>query len=148
MTALTTWNPFKPLSRFSQSSDFDDLFRSLALRPMFRDFETMPEIRLEVTEDDKAYNVKAEIPGVRKEDIEVSIEGNQISISAEVKRASESRKEDRVVHSDRYYGRIYRAFTLPHDVENSKANAHYENGVLALMLPKKANGHSRKISIS
>jgi HSP20 family protein len=149
MTALTSWNPFKhPLTRFSSSPDLDDMFRSLALRPMFRELETAPDVRIEVTEDDKAYHVKADVPGLRKEDIEISIEGNQVSIGAEVRRETDKRKDDKIIHSERYYGRVYRGFTLPMDVESSKANARYEDGVLSLTLPKKGNGHSRRIAIS
>src|SRR5438128_705033 len=100
MSLMTQWNPVRPISRFGSTTDFDDLFRGLGLRPLIRDFETMPEVRLEVNETDKNYLIKAEIPGVKKEDIEVAVEGNQVSIGAEIKRELQPRKDERTVHSE------------------------------------------------
>jgi HSP20 family protein len=148
MTTLTRWNPFKTSTRFDPVATFDDLFRGLSTRPLWRDFEAAPDIRIEVNENDKAYQVKAEIPGVEKNDIEVSVEGNQVAISGEVKRETKKKDDEKEVYSERYYGKVYRSFTLPTDLDSAKADAHYEGGVLMLTLPKKQNGSSRKISVS
>lgn len=149
MTTLTRWNPFKATTRFDPMATFDDMFRGLSSRPMWRDLEiTAPDMRVDVTEDDKAFHVKAEMPGVDKNDIEVSVEGNQLTISAEVKRESKKTEEEREVYTERYFGKVYRAFTLPSDLDSSKADAHYEGGVLHLTLPKKPNGSTRKITVS
>ncbi|HUB88103.1 MAG TPA: Hsp20/alpha crystallin family protein [Dyella sp.] len=146
MANLTRWSPFKTLSRLEQSP-FEDFFNGLHLRPRWSELET-PDMRIDVTENDRSYAVKAEIPGVNKDDIDVSIEGNQVSISAEVKRETKKKEDDRDICTERYYGQVYRSFSLPNEVDNTKASAHYENGVLTLDLPKKGNGHGRKLTVS
>jgi HSP20 family protein len=146
MTMLTRWNPLKPLSR-TEPNDFDDLFRNFGLRAMFRDLEVAPEIRVDVSENDEAYDIQADVPGVRKEDIDVTIDGNQVSITAETKRESEKKNGSRDVCTERYYGQVFRSFSLPTDVDDTKAQARYENGVLNLHLPKKANGQQRRIKV-
>lgn len=145
MTTLTRWSPFKNLARFEQASPFEDFFNGL--RPRWTELET-PEMRIDVTESERSYSVKAEIPGVNKEDIDVSIEGGQVTIVAEAKRETKKKDDEREICTERYYGRVYRSFSLPGDVDNTKASAHYENGVLTLTLPKKENGSSRKVTIS
>lgn len=148
MAPMTTrWNPFKTLPRFDPAPDFDNLFRGFGLRPMLREMDLSPEIRMDVNEDETFYRVKAEMPGVDKDDIEVSIDGNQVSISAEVKHDPEKKNGERELHSERYYGRIYRSFTLPTDVDAGKADARYDGGVLTLTLPKQPNGQSRRLAI-
>jgi len=92
--------------------------------------------------------VKADIPGVEKNDIDVSINDNQVSISAEIKRETTRKEGERTMVTERAYGQVYRSFTLPTDVERDKAEAHYENGVLSLVLPKKQNGSARKLTVS
>lgn len=148
MSTLTRFNPFKSFSRLGPTADFEDFFRGFGMRPAWSNFEVVPEIRLDVNEDDKAFRVKAEIPGVDKKDIDVSIDGNQIVISAEVKRESTKKEGEKEIFSERYYGKVYRAFSTPADVDANKADAHYDNGVLTLTLPKKGNGHSRKIAVN
>ena len=114
---------------------------------MWKGFPSGPEIRIDVTEDDKAYRVKADVPGVKKEDIKVSIDGNQISISAEVKSETEEKKGESVVRSERYYGKQYRSFSLAHDINQAGAEAKYENGVLQLTLPKKEKSSAKKLTV-
>jgi len=126
---------------------FDDAFRSF-MRP-YR-WETAPDalqIKMDVTEVDKAYMVKAEIPGVRKEDIHVEIDGPQVMITAEVKKDVEEKKEGRVLRSERQYGFASRSFALASDVDDGKSDAKYQNGVLELRLPKRATGSSKRLSI-
>ena len=147
MANLTRWSPFKTLSRFEQGVPFDDFFRGFALRPQWSELEA-PDVRLDVTENDGAYRVKAEMPGVEKNDIDISINGNQIAISAEVKRESKKKDDERDICTERYYGQVYRSFSLPDEVDSGKASAHYEGGVLTLELPKKGNGGARKLTIS
>lgn len=149
MGAISHWNPFKSLARFDPGNDFESMFREFGLRPPFSRFDVTPEIAMDVTEDAKAYTVRAEIPGVEKKDIDVSVEGNKVAISAEVRRQSEKKEGEKLVHAERYYGKVYRAFTVPAEVDAAKAGASYEKGVLTLTLPKRANGESaRKLSIS
>lgn len=147
MTSLSVFNPFKPLARIDPTTDFENFFRGFGMRPALN-FDMAPDIRLDVNEDEKFYHVKAEIPGVDKKDIDLSIEGNQIAITAEVKREAKKKDGEREVFSERYYGKVYRSFMTPSDVDPAKAEARYENGLLTLTLPKKANSQSRRIAVN
>lgn len=109
--------------------------------------ERAPQIRIDLSETDDQYAVKAEIPGVRKEDIDVRIDGDQVTISAEVKKEKEEKDDGRLLRSERQYGYASRSFTLACDVDEVKADAKYENGVLQLKLPKKAATASKRLSI-
>jgi HSP20 family protein len=147
MTTLTRLNPFRATARFEPPTPFDDLFRKFAMRTGF-DAEPAPEMKLDVSEEDKAFIVRAEIPGVTKEDIEIAVEGPQVSISAEVKRDKSWHDKERALYIERYYGKVYRAFTLPQEVDSGKCDARYEGGVLTLKLPKRGNGSSKRIMVS
>ena len=148
MTSMTRWNPFKSMTRIDPLADFDDFFRNSALRPAWGNMDIAPDVRIDVTEDDGTYRVKADIPGVAKDDIDVSISDNQVSISAEVKRETKQKEGERDIVTERVYGQVYRSFTLPAEVDREKAQARYENGVLTLSLPKKQNGSARKLTVS
>jgi HSP20 family protein len=124
---------------------FRDFFRNM-LRPTRLDLEAGPEIRLDLKETEKAYMVHAEIPGVNKEDIEVSIDGNLVTIRAEVKREKEEKGET-MLRTERYYGAMTRSFTLTTDVDEKAASAKYTDGVLELTLPKKAGSTSRRLQV-
>jgi HSP20 family protein len=124
---------------------FRDFFRNM-LRPTRLDLENEPEIRLDLKETEKAFMVHAEIPGVKKEDIDVSIDGNLVTIRAEVKREKEEKGET-MLRSERYYGAMTRSFTLATDVDEKAAMAKYADGVLELTLPKKAGSTSRRLLI-
>ncbi len=144
MTTLTRFNPFSELrDPFS-----DDFFKGFALRPVYRLMEGEPQVRLDLSEDDKNFFVKAEIPGVNKDDIKVSVDGNQVSVSAEVRKEKEEKQGARLIRSERYYGSVSRSFTLDENVDQSAAQAKYENGVLQLTLPKKHNGQSHVLKIA
>ena len=146
MANLTRFDPFAELARFDPFAD--DFFRGLTFRPVVRSPGIEPQIRLDVSEDDKAYTVTAEIPGVKKEDIKVSVDGNQVSISAEVKRETEEKQGEKVIRSERYYGSVSRSFSLAQDVDDHEARAKYNDGVLLLTLPKKAGGSAKSIAVS
>lgn len=136
------------IARFDPFFDVDDLFRGLRLAPIRRGAEAAPEMKLEVQEDEDAYTIHAEVPGARKDDIKVTIDGNQISISAEIKRESEEREKGRVVHSERYYGNVYRSFSLDSAVDEGAGSASYKDGVVELVLPKKNGGGPTKLKVS
>lgn len=148
MSTMTRWNPFKSMSRIDPFPDFEDFFRSNALRPAWNTMEVVPDVRIDITEDDKAYRVKADIPGVEKKDIDVSIDGSQVSISTQFKRENKLQDNERTMVTERSYGEAFRSFTLPTEVERDKAEARYENGVLTLVLPKKHNGSAQKLTVS
>ena len=147
MNALTHWNPFRSSSRFDLAPDFDDMLRGFSLRPWMRDFEaTTGDMRLDVQEDDGSYRVSADLPGVKKKDIQVTVDGNQVTIEAEMKR-EESKKDRKELHTERFYGKAYRSFSLPQDIDSDKCVASYDDGVLNLKLPKKGNGETRRIDV-
>src|SRR4030095_9884109 len=138
MNQLTSYDPFA-------DSGIDELFRGF-FRPV-RVEKAPATIKMDVTEQDNAYVVKAEIPGVGKENIQVSIEGNQVTIGAEVKREKDVKDGERVLRSERYFGSVYRGFTLPVEVDEAASEAKYENGVLQLKLVKKLANEGRKITV-
>jgi HSP20 family protein len=144
MSNLARFNPFTEL----RDPFGDDFFKGFALRPVFRMTEGEPQMRLDLTEDDKNFFVKAEIPGVKKEDIKVSVDGNQVSLSAEIKKEKEDKEGAKLIRSERYYGSVARSFTLGENVDQAAASAKYEDGVLQLTLPKKSNGKNHLLKIA
>lgn len=139
MASLMRYDPF--------DDRFEDLIRGF-FRPLVgREGSTAPQIRIDVSEDDSKYLVQAEIPGTKKEDINVSIDGNQVSITAEVKREKEAKDNGRVLHSERYFGKSYRSFVLGQEVDKETAQARYNEGVLELVLPKKTALPAHKLVI-
>ena len=124
----------------------DDLFKGFALKPV-RFEQQMPQIKMDVKENNGAYVVHAEIPGVKKEDIKVDVEGNMVSISAEVNQEKEVKEGERVLRSERYFGKVYRAFALGSDVDEAATEARYADGILELKLPKKTSARVKRIAI-
>ena len=148
MATPTRYDPFNDLARFMPLRELDDFFGMPRMRALFRDMPaTEPQIRIDVTEDDKAYYVKADVPGVKKEDIDISIKGNQVSITAETRRESETRKGETDVRSERYYGMQSRTFTLMQEIDDVRAEAKSTDGVLNLTLPKKNAAPTRKLTV-
>ena len=146
MANITRFDPFAELTRFNPFGD--EFFKGFALRPVFQGLEGEPQIRLDVAEDDKSYTVKAEISGVQKEDIKVTVDGNHVSISAEVRKETEEKEGKKGIRSERYYGSVSRRFSLGQDVDQGAAKARYDNGVLELILPKKQGGNARQLTVS
>lgn len=146
---LTRFDPFRDIARFDPFSRFDEVFSdfgNFGIMPRFGGMDAAPRIRMDLAETDQAYTIKAEVPGARKEDIKVSIDGNQVSISAEVKREKEQSDEN-TVRSERYYGQQFRSFLLAQEVDDKKAVAKYDNGILELTLPKKPGTGSKQLAI-
>jgi HSP20 family protein len=139
MANITRYDPFDDM--------FGDLLKGFFVRPVSFEGPSQSPVKVDVTEDDHAYKVKAELPGVKKEDINVSIDGSQISINAEVKKEHEEKDGERVLRSERYYGKFSRSFALSQDVDESTAQAKYSDGVLELILPKKAAVSAKKLYI-
>ena len=125
----------------ARSGLFDDLFRDVApgffVKPLHGD--PLPaQIKVEVRETPQAYQLQAEIPGVSKEDIHVQVDGNVVSLRAEVKQQDSQTDGEKLLRSERFYGAVARSFQLPQDIDNTSAKARYDNGVLTLTLPKKS----------
>ncbi|MBI3222319.1 MAG: Hsp20/alpha crystallin family protein [Nitrosomonadales bacterium] len=134
--------------RYNPADDaFDDLFRGFFMRPVRFEGQQEMQIKLDVREDDKSYRVHAEIPGVKKEDIHVTIDGGQVAISAEVKNEKEVKEGEKVLRSERYFGKVSRVFAFGQDVDEAAAQAKYSDGVLELLLPKKVAAKSRTLTI-
>lgn len=138
------------IARFDPFNQLDDLFKGFLVRPMRFDMD-MPEqmnIKVDVTKNDDTYTVKAEMPGVKKDDISISMDGNMITIAGEVKKESEEKKGEQVIRSERYYGRVSRSFTLPQEIDEAKSKATYADGVLQLTLVTKTPAGSKKLKVS
>jgi len=144
MANVTRFDPFNDL--------VDDLFKGFLVRPLAFEGRSngaavLPRAKVDVAEKNGAYLVTAELPGVRKEDIHVSIDGAQVTLDAEVKREKEANKDERVLHTERVFGKVTRSFTLPQEVDEAKAQAKFADGVLELTLPKKAAPQRKQITI-
>jgi HSP20 family protein len=127
----------------------DDIFNRFMMRPLFREgVEFEPQIRMDVKEADGKYLVNAEIPGVNKDDIHVTIDGNRVSISAEIKQEKEAKEGERAICCERSYGMASRSFSLADEIDQSKVEAKYSNGVLELTLPRKSGPSRKEIPIS
>jgi HSP20 family protein len=130
------------------TDNFDSAFRRFFAPMKFESEVPELKMRIDVAEKEGTYEVKADIPGVKKEDINVRIDGNIVQIDAEVKREKETKSNgDKVLRSERYYGNVSRTFSLAEDVDDTKAEAKYADGVLTLTLPKKATTASRKVTV-
>ena len=126
----------------------DDLLRGFFVRPVgLNATERAPLITLDVAEKENAYIVTAEIPGAKKEEIQVHIDGPQVSIRAERAGARETADGERVLLKERYFGKVARSIELAQDIDETRAEARYSDGVLELTLPKKAQVSARQISI-
>ena len=141
MANTTRFDPF--------STNLNDLFEGLLLRPIRFDTngDQQLSMKVDVKQDDKAYTVSADMPGVKKDDIHVQVDGNLVTIDAEVKKEKEEKKDERVVRSERYYGKLSRSFTLDTEVDETGVDAQYADGVLKLTLPKKAKSNAKKIAV-
>ena len=130
------------------NDSFESMFKRF-MAPMRVETDTGSlDVRVDVTEKDGTYTVRADLPGVKKEEINVRIDGNMVQIDAEVKHEKDTKDSGgKVLRSERYYGAVSRAFTLAQDVDEAKATAKYENGVLTLELPKKATTAAKRLAI-
>jgi HSP20 family protein len=146
MSRSDKWKQLEKSMGFNPFKNFDDIFRGAAVRSLLRDIDTTGDMKMDLTENDSSYTVKVDIPGVSKDDINVSVEGNQVSIQAET-RHEESHTEGKEIYSERYVGKNFRSFTLPQEVDSTKCDAQYANGVLTLNLPKKSNGQSKRLPV-
>ena len=131
---------------------FDDLLRGFFVRPV--GFESnraadqqVAQFRVDVCESEQAYTVKAELPGVKKDDINISIDGDQVAITAECKNEKEVKDGERVLRTERFYGKLQRAFQLGQPVDEETASAKYADGVLEVTLPKKVAPQAKRVTI-
>jgi HSP20 family protein len=135
---MTRYDPF-------ETDSLDNLFRGF-FRPVKLDRD-MPQIRMDVKEDETGYAVHADIPGVNKDDIHITIDGNTVSISAETKKLTEQKDGEKVLRRERYVGRVGRSFAIEHEIDEASASARYQDGVLELVLPKKAVAAAKRLAV-
>jgi len=149
MANITRYDPFGELAALNRP--FRDLFEEFSkgfLSPArFLAPESQVGIKIDVTENDKEYTVRAEIPGVKKEDIKVTVDGNHVSISAETKEEKEAKEGEKVLRRESYYGSLYRSFMFDQEVNEAEVKAKYSDGVLTLTLPKKPGAAAKQVSI-
>ena len=134
----------------ARRSLFDDFFKDMSPAFYVRTLhgEGLPaQIRVDVKETPSAYTLEAEIPGVSKEDIQVNVEGNVVSLRAEIKQFDRQTDGEKLLRSERYFGSVSRSFQMPADIDNSGARARYENGVLQLVLPKRSASVGQRLTI-
>jgi HSP20 family protein len=140
MTSITRYDPFGDL--------FDDVLRGFVARPVgFEAASPVRRMKVDVAEQNGDYKVLAELPGVRKEDIKVNIDGDQVSIVAESRGERDEKDGERLLHSERHFGRVSRAFRLSQEIDEARASAKYSDGVLELTLPKKATAAAKQLTI-
>ena len=140
MTSIVRYQPFGDL--------FDDILRGFVVGPVgYEAANPVRGINVDVAEQNGEYRVRADLPGVKKEDIKVNIDGDQVSIVAESRAEREEKDGERVLHSERYFGKVSRAFRLSQEIDEARASAKYADGVLELTLPKKATAASKQLAI-
>jgi HSP20 family protein len=136
------------MTNVTRRDPFDDFFRGFFVRPVeFSEGSEAPAIKVDIKEQDKAYLVHAELPGVKKEDIHVNVEGPVVSISAERRQEKEVKEGERVLRIERQFGKVSRSFQLGQEIDDGQASAKYADGVLELTLPKKAANQAKRLTI-
>ena len=137
------------MANITRLDPLDDLFRGFFVRPVDINgsLQQAPSIKLDVKEQGSNYLVHAELPGVKKEDIHVIVDGNQVSISAEVKQEKETKEGERLLRSERYFGKVSRSFQLGQEIDDGKAEAKFNDGVLELTLPKRTASPNKRLNI-
>ena len=145
MNALLHFNRRLAPNCSPTAADIDNLFAGV-LRPAAGRVAATP-IRIDVAEDEKAYRVSAALAGVKKEDIHVAVDQNEVTISADIKQETSTTEGARVLHSERYYGKTTRVFSVGQDIDEANVQAKYADGVLSLVLPKTAPVSAKRVTI-
>lgn len=137
------------IARYDPWRELEDTMRGMVFQPVRVTGEQGElSIKLDATEDAEAYRITAEMPGVKKEDIRVSVEGDAVSITAEIRQEKVEKQGERMLRRERYFGQLSRRFTLPQPVDESGAEAKYADGVLTLTLPKRDAARFKRIIVT
>jgi len=148
-TPLAAYRPGSVEEGFGRlvESMFEDFFAPMALggNRLLDDGASIP--RIDLLENDQAFEIQAEMPGVEKEDLKVAIDHQRVTIEGECRKANERREGENVVYSERSARKFMRSFTLPSEVDEAAAQARLDNGVLHLTLPKKQGSAARRIDV-
>ncbi len=137
------------MANITRLDPFDDLFRGFFVHPVTTNEGALQtaSIKMDVKEQGKDYLVHAELPGVKKEDIHVVVDGNQVSISAEIKQEKETREGERLLRSERHFGKVSRSFQLGQEIDDTNASARFNDGILELTLPKRLSSPNKRLTI-
>ncbi|MBS1159099.1 MAG: heat shock protein Hsp20 [Proteobacteria bacterium] len=137
------------MANITRFDPFDDFFRGFFVRPVDLNGEPQqtPSIKMDVREQGNEYLVHAELPGIKKEDIHIVVDGNLVSISAESRQEKEVKEGERVLRSERYFGKVSRSFQLSQEIDDGKAEAKFTDGVLELTLPKRTASPNKRLNI-
>ena len=147
MNALVRLNKRLQPAYAVNTDTLDDLFTGF-FRPIQDSARAVGQpIRIDVSEDPNAYRVAASLAGVKKEDIHVSVDQNEVTISAEIKRETSEKEGERVLHSERFYGKTTRVFSVAQDIDEAGVQAKYADGILSVVLPKKAPVSAKRVTI-
>jgi HSP20 family protein len=150
MSNIVGYSPLDELAGFgSLGSPVDELLKGFFVRPMSLgpQWGRSTPMRVEVIENENEYRVFAELPGARKEDINVSIHGGDVTISAETREEKETGQEWKTLMSERWYGKTQRSFSLENEIDEARAQARYTDGVLQLVLPKKEAATRKRLTV-
>ncbi|NHZ66493.1 Hsp20/alpha crystallin family protein [Massilia genomosp. 1] len=142
---LTRFDPGTQISRLDPFRNVESLFNAFDLMRPLRVFDS-EAIRMDVSETGQAFVVRADMPGVKKEDVKVAIDGNEVTISADVT-GEQEHKEGSSMWRERFHGQQFRSFTLPQQVDDEKATATCRDGVLELTLPKRPGGGAKRLAV-
>lgn len=143
---VTRYDPSPSLALFEPLRALDEVFRDFGMEPFWPATEMTSGIRIDVSETEQAYEIEADMPGMKKDDIKVSVDGRQVSLSAQTEQTTQQ-EQDGMLRRERHSGQCYRSFTLPQEVDEGQAQARYENGVLHLSLPKKPGGGGTRLAV-
>lgn len=151
MTTCVRLNSRLDSSAALLSHQLVDLFSGF-LRPVPGEARNaVARIKIEVSENAAAYRVSAVIPGAKKEDIQIEVDQKEVAIMAEIKRENvandASAEGGRVLHSERFYGKTSRAFSLPQDIDEASVEARYADGLMSLVLPKKVPVSAKRVAV-
>ena len=149
MTGLTRWDPFKEMRDLQNR--LSSLFGNLALQSGDGNKEETMTVAewsplVDISEDDKEYSIRAELPGVKKEEVRITVENGLLSISGE--RKYEKEEKNRKFHRiERAYGNFVRSFSIPDDADASKVSAEFKDGVLNVHLAKNEKARPKAIEV-
>lgn len=143
---VTRYDPIREIMRFDPLRSIEDLLREFPMSTALRGQDPERAIRLDISETDQAYIAKADMPGLKKEDIKISVDGNRVSITATMQEEKDENAGG-TLYSERLSGTLYRSFSLPQEVDDTKTEAKYQDGVLVLTLPKKTATAHKQITV-
>jgi HSP20 family protein len=150
-SALTGYRPRPVEEQFGRLVEnmFEDMFAPFTQAGALSQWqpEGIMSPRLNISETDQAFEVQADMPGVKKEDVKVAIDHQRVTIEGETKRETERREGENVLYTERSASKFMRSFMLPVEVDETSAQARMENGVLTMTLPKKQGTEATRIAI-